>query len=195
MTDEEREVRLTAYALDDPDLTADERAEIDAEIAADAAVRAHVNEVRALAKLLSAGLAAEVAAVPLLSVPASGVPRRSARGRWLPAAIALLAVVGVGLMAVPQFQQVRESSARSTSFKEQTATPTLGFARVARDALRGEVAGAPFEAESPPLRVPRSPRIRQPRSRSRPRTSRVTRRTPTCGRASRNFSTPASAAI
>ena len=79
MTAEEREIRATAYALGDAGLTADERAEVERELTTDVAMQKHVADVRELAKLLSAGLAAEVAATPSLSVPSGAVPRRSSR--------------------------------------------------------------------------------------------------------------------
>ena len=141
MSAEETEIRLTVYALADPGLTDAERAEVAREVAADPKLQRQVAEVQSLAKLLTAGLAAEVAATPSLAVPSSVVPKRQTPNRWLPAAIALLAVVGVGLTMLPGVQKQREAAldvAAPAPATEPEAINGRGMAAVSKMAVEGD---------------------------------------------------------
>jgi Ca-activated chloride channel family protein len=108
MTPEEREARLTAYALNDPSLTRAERQEIEALLRTDPAARQAVEETRALAQLLTAGLVAEQVALPdeepvtIPSALANQTKPRRRRWKAYSTAAALLAAFG-GLYAYNPF--------------------------------------------------------------------------------------------
>src|SRR5262245_61478719 len=108
MTPEDRAVRLTAYALNDPGLSTADRAEVEATLATDSAARAEVEETRKLAGLLTASLAAELAAQPTeapVAVPTTAAPART-RSRWalfaVAASVLLLVASGVGYVVKNQ---------------------------------------------------------------------------------------------
>jgi Ca-activated chloride channel family protein len=85
MRPDDLEPKLTAYALDDPSLSADERREIEALLLRDPGAKAAVEETRALAGTLSAALAGELAAVkPGTITPASlAPPVKPERSSWM----------------------------------------------------------------------------------------------------------------
>ncbi|MGL4419538.1 MAG: VWA domain-containing protein, partial [Gemmataceae bacterium] len=96
MTNESRESQLTAYALNDPSLNADDRAAIEALLANDPAAREHVEQTRQLGVLLAERFAIETQAKlaePIVQLPP---PKASRRGVWTIASLAasVLAVVG-----------------------------------------------------------------------------------------------------
>jgi len=83
MTTEERESRLTAYALNDPGLSPAARREIETQLASDPAARRAVEEMRQIGQLLTAGLAAEQAATrteSVVTIPAE--KSKSAKPAW-----------------------------------------------------------------------------------------------------------------
>ena len=118
MTPDERDAGLTAYALGDPGLTPVERAEIEQRMASDPAVRRAVEEVREVAKLLTAGFARELAAAnpPGVTVPAEPAAKPK---QWRLRAKHIAIAAGVllpllGVMAVlPAFQKLREAKSMS----------------------------------------------------------------------------------
>jgi Ca-activated chloride channel family protein len=118
MTAEDREARLTAYALNDPGLSPTDRREVEAQIAADTATRRAVEETRRLAQLLTAGLAAEQAALPAEPAVTIPAPERTTRTNksWAKAFVAAAAVViavGGSYVAVTEWQKQRDSDHRS----------------------------------------------------------------------------------
>jgi Ca-activated chloride channel family protein len=103
MTSEERDARLTAYALSDPGVSQLERQEIETMMANDSSARQAVEETRQMAQLLSEGLAAEQAAMPAtkpVTIPATKPERRSPA--WMKqlvaASLVLFAIGGTTLM-------------------------------------------------------------------------------------------------
>lgn len=151
MTAEDREARLTAYALDDPGLSAADRRELEAQLAADPAARRAVEETRKLSRLLTAGLAAEQAALPAepsaVTIPA---PERTMRthSSWskslVAAAVVVVAVAG-SYMAWTKWKQERDPEHRAVAAK---AAP--GFAQQWGDAdeVAGERGGGLAESPS-----------------------------------------------
>src|SRR3954471_15239770 len=82
MTADDRAARLTAFALNDPSLTAADRAEIENALATDPAARREVEETKQLAGLLTAGPAADLPPQPPeppVAVPSTRLGRRPAR--------------------------------------------------------------------------------------------------------------------
>src|SRR5687768_9458 len=105
MTTDERDARLTAYALSDPGLSAADRLEVEETLRTDPAARQALQETLKLAQLLTTGLAAEQAALPAeapVTIPSSLASRPNAKsGRWkmyTAAAAVMIAVLG-GLYA------------------------------------------------------------------------------------------------
>ena len=105
MTTDERDARLTAYALSDPGLSAADRLEVEATLRTDPAARQALEETLKLAQLLTTGLAAEQAALPAeapVAIPSSrGEQAEAKSGRWkmyAAAAAVMVAVLG-GLYA------------------------------------------------------------------------------------------------
>ncbi|HJZ90629.1 MAG TPA: hypothetical protein VKE40_07120, partial [Gemmataceae bacterium] len=99
MTTEERDARLTAYALNDPGVTPAARQEIEAMLANDPAARQAVEETRRLAQVLTAALAAEQAAMPAesaVTIPATKPVERNGRSwtKYIVAAAAVLVAFG-----------------------------------------------------------------------------------------------------
>jgi Ca-activated chloride channel family protein len=154
MTPDERDIRLTAYALDDPGVTPEERLEIEAALKTDPAVRKAFMEIRELSRHLAAGLAAEQAAQPAeppVTIPSTVADAAKPKsGRWainLAAAAAVIAV-GVGLYAVAPFDpSVREAAAPQT---EPDALGNREFAAAGRPDLneRAEAAASSAELQS-----------------------------------------------
>ena len=97
MTAEERESRLTAYALNDPGLTPAARREIETQLASDPAARSAVEETQRLGQLLTQGLAAEQSATKtesVVTIPAAK-PQTAKPARWGKYAVAAALVVMV----------------------------------------------------------------------------------------------------
>jgi Ca-activated chloride channel homolog len=115
MTPEER---LTAYALNDPGLTAADRGEIETRLAADPAAQRAVAETRKVAEWLTAGLTAEQATTPageFVTVPVIAPnPRRGRWTMWAVAAAVLLAFAG-GVGTFLQTSQPSNTFARAGS--------------------------------------------------------------------------------
>jgi Ca-activated chloride channel family protein len=114
MTAEDREARLTAYALNDPGLSPTDRREVEAQIAADAATRRAVDETRRLAQLLTAGLAAEQAALPAEPAVTIPAPDRAMRthkswAKAFVAAAAVLIAVGGTYLGVSEWRKARDA--------------------------------------------------------------------------------------
>jgi Ca-activated chloride channel family protein len=128
MTAEDREARLTAYALGDPGLSPADRREVEAQIAADTAARRAVEETRRLAQLLTAGLAAEQAALPAEAAVTIPTPERAMRTHksWAKAFVAAAAVViavGGTYVGVSEWRKARDPDHRSFA-----AAPAAGNA-------------------------------------------------------------------
>jgi Ca-activated chloride channel family protein len=99
MTSEERESRLTAYALNDAGVSANERQEIETLLAGDPAARQAVEEARQFAKVLSEGLAAEQAAMPApkgVTIPTPEPTNRKTPARWPQFIAAAMVLIAVG---------------------------------------------------------------------------------------------------
>ena len=132
MTAEDRDARLTAYALDEPGLTPAARQEIETLLAADPAARRAVDETRQLARLLTAGLTAEQAALPAEPAVVIPSPERTMRTNkyWakpLVAAAAVLIAVGGTYLVVAKWNKDRNEHFQSVAAK---ATPGGGPATV-----------------------------------------------------------------
>ncbi|HVK17509.1 MAG TPA: von Willebrand factor type A domain-containing protein [Fimbriiglobus sp.] len=117
MTTDEHDSRLTAYALNDPGLSADDRLAVEETLRNDPAARQELQETLKLAQLLAAGLAAEQAALPAeapVTVPLSvaNKPRRRGWKMYATAAGVMIAVLG-GLYATFGHQKVREAARRT----------------------------------------------------------------------------------
>jgi len=97
MNQEQREARLTAYALNDPGLSSAERSEIESLIVTDAEARQAVEETRHLSRLLTNGLAAEQAATPVtaVTIPASSRPKTKSFARIFQLVAASIVVLAV----------------------------------------------------------------------------------------------------
>ncbi len=107
MTPEERDARLTAYALDDPGLTDADRTAVETRLRTDPTARAAVEETRKLAQLLTTSLAAEQAALPAdaaVTIPLTPARKRDGdRINWKPfIAVGVLLVAFGGLYAVSE---------------------------------------------------------------------------------------------
>ncbi|HKB02560.1 MAG TPA: von Willebrand factor type A domain-containing protein [Gemmataceae bacterium] len=103
MTPEELEAPLTAYALNDPGLSAADRQQIEAQLASDPAARRAVEETRRLAAVLTEALGAEQAATlpeAIVTIPAAKPTGRRVAGwtKYVVAAAVLVATAGVGYM-------------------------------------------------------------------------------------------------
>ena len=104
MTIEEREACLTAYALNEPGLSPADRQEVEAMLDSDPAAHRAVEETRQLAQLLTAGLAAEQAAVPsetVVTIPSAKTksPKRTQWAKYAVAAAAVCIAFGGSFMA------------------------------------------------------------------------------------------------
>jgi Ca-activated chloride channel homolog len=98
MTTEERESRLTAYALNDPGLSPAARREIETQLASDPAARRAVEETRRIGQFLTQGLAAEQAATKaesVVTIPAPEKPKSVKPAWWAKHAVAAVLVVGL----------------------------------------------------------------------------------------------------
>ena len=159
MNADETDAVLTAFALNDPGLPAPDRARVEARLLADPAARREVEQVRAVARLLSAGFAAELAAPAAVTVP-SGRVAGPAAGRWWrwPAylgGVAALVTCGVAVYNVGT-TKVREAAARSASRTPATKTTSAPAIEVVdsgaddpatrRFATRGKTAPEPIPA-------------------------------------------------
>jgi Ca-activated chloride channel family protein len=99
MTADDREVRLTAYALGDPGLSPADRRDVETLLTADPTAARAVEETRRLAHLLTSGLAAEQAALPVEPAVTIPAPERTMRtskswARPVVAAAAMLIAAG-----------------------------------------------------------------------------------------------------
>lgn len=135
MTTEERDARLTAYALNDPGLSAADRQEVEETLRADPAARQALQETLKLAQVLTTGLAAEQAALPAetpVAIPSSlaGKPKRRGWKMYATAAAVMVAVFG-GLYATFGDHRVREA-ARRTQAQHAAAMPQAERDRVDR---------------------------------------------------------------
>ena len=112
MTTEERDIRLTAYALNDPSLTSSVRDKIEATLASDAGTRQAVEETRQLAQVLTEGLAAEQNALPMakpVTIPATRpVPATRRWAKYVVAATVVVAVCGAGFVGWSKWQDEHE---------------------------------------------------------------------------------------
>jgi Ca-activated chloride channel homolog len=95
MTADDREARLTAYALGDSGLSPADRREVEILLAADPAAARALEETRRLAHLLISGLAAEQAALPVEPAVTIPAPERSMRTSksWARPVVAAAAVL------------------------------------------------------------------------------------------------------
>lgn len=139
MTIEQYEAKLTAYALDDPSITAEDRQSLDAALARDPSAKAFVDETRRVAAMLTTGLAAELetpvrSAGDAIVTPASlalraGEEKKTARRGWTIIAASFLIAAGATAFVVGSQRQTREfSQAKYDAWKsasEQQTTAAL----------------------------------------------------------------------
>lgn len=116
MTADDRDDRLTAYALNDPGLSAADCQEIETQLAADPAARQAVEETRQLARLLTGALAAEQAALPAepavtIPAPEKEMPTNTGWAKRLVAVAAVLAAVGGVYLGWTKWKPEREPRA------------------------------------------------------------------------------------
>jgi len=144
MTTEERDARLTAYALNDPGLSPTARHEIEAMLANDPASRQAVEETRRIGQLLTESLAAEQAAMPaesVVTIPAQKPAERKTAGwakYFVAASVALMAGAGA-LVAWQQWRGERERAAQAplVVFDDSASTSERGDNFRDREALTG----------------------------------------------------------
>jgi Ca-activated chloride channel homolog len=128
MTTDERETRLTAYALNDPGLSAADRHEVEAIVAADPDARRAVAETRRLAEVLTAGLAAEQAALPVepvVTIPSPQPVPRTAAG-WTKYVVAAAVLVAVGGGTYLGWAKWKGNRAENPNQMEAKAAPVTG---------------------------------------------------------------------
>lgn len=115
MNHDEREVRITAFALGDASVTDAERAKFEAAIAGDSDTRREVAETQAMARMLENAFMSELVVQPA-STPITVPSEKENKRHWLPRRLvygvpaAVVLVLGIFLGA-GQLQQVREASA------------------------------------------------------------------------------------
>jgi Ca-activated chloride channel family protein len=139
MTPDDFELKLTAYALNDPSLTDAERAEIETRLRDDAAARQLLEQTRQLGHLLTKSLAAEEqpAAASVAPAVAASLAKPRAVNRWAITLASLAAVVMLAVFANQQFapresRTERETAAKnapemSNTFNEETAPLAEGL--------------------------------------------------------------------
>ena len=155
MNTEMDELKLTAYALGE--LEIDERAAVEAHLERDPAGRAHVEEVRATARLLSAELAEEedVALTPLQQMAIERrlqgdgdagrlLPRRRNWGLWASVAASTLIVCTVMAAVIPNVFPVGRGTGGGTAQRGGSPDASRGpilFAPLAGNPLAAEPGG------------------------------------------------------
>lgn len=141
MTSDDRETRLTAYALGDPGLAPAQRQEVEALVESDPAARRAVEETRQLARLLTDALAAEQAAIPAEATVTIPAPEKamSTNNGWLKrlvAVAAVLAAVGGVYLGWTKWKPTREPSqgpavvVRGSDRHSSTTTGAAGWQTV-----------------------------------------------------------------
>jgi Ca-activated chloride channel family protein len=152
MTPEERDTRLTAYALNDPGLTVADRKAVEDALRTDPAARQALQETLKLAQLLKTGLAAEQAALPAeppVAIPSSSATKpKSKSGRWaryVVAAAVLLAVVSGGYVA---FGPAGHRATSTYTSAGRTVAEAPRAAKTADPAISGQGAAYQHHAES-----------------------------------------------
>src|SRR5262249_38853338 len=124
MTAEERESRLTAYALNDPSLSPLWRAEIEKLVASDASARQAVEETGRLGQVLTQALAAEAAAAKkgsVVPIPAARAKSPRYWARYAVAAAAVLIAIGGTYVGITQLKGGSNAD-RSVAFAPVSAT-------------------------------------------------------------------------
>jgi Ca-activated chloride channel homolog len=124
MTAEDRDARLTAYALNEPGLSADDRRELETLIAGDADARRAVEETRHLARVLTDALAAEQAALPTdkpVTIPAPPAARPT-RG-WVRYVVAAAVLIAVGGGSLAVWSQWKGPRANEVAFAPEPRDP------------------------------------------------------------------------
>src|SRR5436189_253308 len=119
MTIEQYEAKLTAYALDDPSITAEDRIALDAALARDPSAQAFVDETKRVAAMLTTGLAVELetparSANEAIVTPASlalraGEEKKATRRGWTIIAASLLIAAGATAFVVGSQQRNRQT--------------------------------------------------------------------------------------
>ena len=149
MTLDPNDPRLTAYALNDPGLSVEDRAAVEA----DPLGLAAVEEIRRMATLLTAGLKAEQAAVPAgVTVPSSKVVAASRLPIYLGAAVAGCIVLGICVFVMATINTGKEVSNALPASRKQVptvATTIDGITPAAGEGKPGEAAPADEAAKSP----------------------------------------------
>ncbi|MGL6074165.1 MAG: YfbK domain-containing protein [Fimbriiglobus sp.] len=102
--------RLTAYALNDPGLSAEDRAWLEEQVKTDPVAREAIAETQRLAQSLTAAFAAEAQSIPVQAVV---IPKTKAKPRWyvggLIGGVVAASLVGIGVF-LSQNQQPRENA-------------------------------------------------------------------------------------
>lgn len=163
MTPEERDARLTAYALNDPGLTDADRTAVETRLRTDPTARATVDETRKLAQLMTTSLAAEQAALSAdasVTIPSSLAKKPKAdRIGWKPfITIAALLIVFGGLYAASNLfrQNDAPTMAQNASGEADAAVPqpvgTYSYSRfnpVDAGGVPGGKSGPPGQPTAP----------------------------------------------
>ena len=145
--------RLTAYALGE--LPADERAEIELQLAGDPGLRAEVEQIRALSGDLAQGLAAELRATPTLTRPQRATITRAATPRswrvvgWSVLTSAVAATIAV--MVIPTMGMVRESAKRVELTRVSAAPEDTREVFASADSVAAPTVPAAPAAPTPPV--------------------------------------------
>ena len=151
MTLDPNDPRLTAYALNDAGLSADDRAAVEAALSHDAEAASAVEQIRRTAALLTAGLKAEQTALPAgVTVPSAKAAGESRLPVFLGAAVAACVVLGICAFVLSTINTGKEitdagaASRKQVSMNDGTATAAKPEGAAA---TAGEV--APTEPEKP----------------------------------------------
>lgn len=140
MTPDERDARLTAYALNDPSLTDADRTAVETRLRTDPTARAAIEETRKLAQLLTTSLVAEQAALSadaVVTIPSAHAKKPDAdRIGWKPfIAVGVLLVAFGGLyLASNPFKDKAPTMAANTN--GEADVPVSGRENIGRDSTK-----------------------------------------------------------
>ncbi|HVK10749.1 MAG TPA: von Willebrand factor type A domain-containing protein [Gemmataceae bacterium] len=159
MTADDRDARLTAYALNDPGLSADDRNELQTLVETDTDARSAVEQTRRLARVLTDALAAEQAALPgdkSVTIPATPKARPTPGWtRYVVAAAVLIAVGGGSMIAYSQFKAARDQ--QQVALGPPAAPPETAANRTPEEAQTAVVPTAGLAAPQDPRAAPPAP--------------------------------------
>jgi Ca-activated chloride channel family protein len=132
MTAEERDARLTAYALGDASLSPSSRQEIETLLAGDPAARRAVEETRQLASVLTKGLHAEEAAMKPESVVTIPAPKARQSAWWAGPVVAASVVLVAGCVIFFGTNRKNDRSEFQSVASSETPRPASATTQMAQ---------------------------------------------------------------